>query len=249
MSKNYKGISINTSKNTHEVVFEQINRSTESHVVDIPCGAGAFTYRLKDNGYKNITAIDIENILKISHENFAVGDMTKTLPLENNSVDTFVCIDGIEHIHKQFDFIKEANRVLKTGGELIVSTTNISSLRSRWKWLITGHHNKCNTPLDENNPSPLHHIAMLSFPEIRYMLHRNGFKIETVSTNRVKPVSWIYSLLVPFTYLVTSWAYYKAGKKEKTSLINKEVKKIMFSKNVLFGETLIVKGIKKSVTD
>ncbi len=244
MGRNYKDISINTSINTHETVFHLISKTLNSKIVDIPCGSGAFIFRLKDNGYNNVLAIDIENIMEIDHKDFMIGDMTKILPIEDNSIDVLVCIDGIEHINKQFDFVKEVNRILKDGGEFIISTPNISSLRSRWKWLTSGHHHKCNTPLDENNPNSLHHIGMISFPEIRYMLHTNGFKIQKVTTNRIKWVSWIFTLITPLAYLITTGTYYKSGKKEGTSKINKEIKKIMFSKAVLFGETLVVKGVK-----
>jgi len=246
MRRSYKGVSINTSKNTHEKVFNLIEKGVNSIIVDIPCGSGAFVLRLKDNGFKNVVAIDIDNILGIDFNNFLVGDMTKHIPLEDNSVDVLVCIDGIEHISQQFHFVKEVNRVLRIDGEFIVSTPNISSLRSRWRWFMTGHHNKCKSPLDEIKPSPLHHIGMISFPELRYLLHTNGFRIKEVTTNSIKLISWLYTIFIPFSFLITSLAYYNSGKKEGTSAINSEVKKKMYSKAILFGETLIIKAIKTS---
>lgn len=245
MRRHYKGISINTSKNTHERVFELVNRDTNLRIVDIPSGSGAFVQRLKDAGFKNIKAIDIENNLGIEHDDFMEGDMTHTLPLSDKSCDLVLCIDGIEHINRQFDFVREANRILMDRGEIIISTPNISSLRSRWLWFSTGHHNKCNSPLDENNPTPLHHISMISFPEIRYLLHTSGFEITKVSSNRIKPVSLLYAIFLPLVYIATAWVYTRTGKKQGTSEINKSIIKKMFSKDVLFGETLIVKAVKR----
>lgn len=244
MRRSYKGIVINTSKNTHEKVFRLLNQDINNIIVDIPSGHGAFVQKLKDVGFKKIIAIDIENILAIDHNDFIKGDMSNTLPLSNNSCDSIVCIDGIEHIRNPFEFIAEANRILKEEGEMIISTPNISSIRSRWKWLLTGHHHKCNSPLDENNPNPLHHINMVSFPELRYMLHTNGFLITTVSTNRIKPINWIYLVFLPLVFISTYWVYSKTGKKQSTSVINKSVFKSMFTKHILFGETLIVKAKK-----
>ena len=215
MRRSYKGIAINASKNTHEKVFSLTGKGQTAKIIDIPCGSGAFVQRLLDNGYKNLIALDVENILEIEHKAFVAGDMTKALPIEDKSIDVLFCIDGIEHISRQFDFVKEVHRILKDDGEFILSTPNISSLRSRWKWFITGHHHKCNAPLNENEPNPLHHIAMLSYPEIRYMLHSNGFKIQRVITNRIKAISWIYILSIPLVYLMTSWVYYKSWKKRK----------------------------------
>ena len=245
MRRSYKGIAINTSKNTHETVLRLISKAMNAKIVDIPCGAGAFIARLQNSGYSDILGIDIRNIIQIPHDGFKVGDMTKALPLDNASVDVVICIDGIEHINRQADFVQEVCRVLPAGGEFIISTPNISSLRSRWKWFATGHHHKCNSPLDENNPNPSHHISMISLPELRYMLHVNGFRLKTVTTNRVKFANLVYAVFLPFVYLATSWTYYRAGRKQGTSKINQAVKKSMFSKQVLFGETLIVKAIKQ----
>ena len=245
MRNNYKGISINTSKNTHEKVFDLINKDLRRSVLDMPSGSGAFVQRLNDAGFKNIIAMDIVNALEIEHGNFVEGDMNKPLSLSDASCDTAVCIDGIEHISRQFDFVKEINRILKNQGEFIISTPNISSLRSRWKWLTTGHHHKCNSPLDENNPSPLHHIGLLSFPEIRYLLHTNGFRLTDLKTNRIKPISWLFICMLPLVLFSTWRVYQKSGKKQNLKELNREVFKKMFSKEILFGETLIVKAIKR----
>ena len=172
--------------------------------------------------------------------------MTKTLPIPDNSCGYLVCIDGIEHIKKQFDFIEEANRILTKQGEIIISTPNISSLRSRWKWFWTGHHHKCNAPLDENNPNFLHHLGMISFTELRYMLHINGFKINEAKTNRIKPISLVYGIFLPLVYLSTFWVYFKTGRREGTQEMHNSVFKQMFKKEILFGETLILKAIKIS---
>jgi len=244
MPDNYKGIPINTSKNTHSAVFSLITAPKEAVIADILSGAGAFVKRLTDNGFTAVVAMDIEKSLVIDHEQFLYGDMTKPLPFAGNTVDVFICIDGIEHINTQFGFVAEVRRVTKMGGEFILSTPNISSLRSRMRWLLSGHHHKCNSPLDENNPNPLHHIGMISFPELRYLLHTNGFKVEKVATNRIKPISWLYGLLVPMAWIFTSFSYAKAARRDNTAVINHEVRKSMFSLPVLFGETIIIRARK-----
>lgn len=249
MRRNYKGISINTSKNTHETVFDMIKKNTDKVVADIPSGSGAFIQRLKDEGFKSVIAIDIKNILEIEHETFIQGDMTKTFPMSDKSCDILVCIDGIEHIDEQFYFEREGHRVLKNEGEIIISTPNISSIRSRFKWFTTGHHHKCNSPLDETNPNPLHHIGMISFAELRYMLHSNGFRIEQVRTNRMKPINLVYAIFLPVLYLSTLWVYGRRGKKEKMAQINRSVFKQVFKKEILFGETLIVKAKKTTANN
>ena len=245
MGRNYKGIRINTTSNTHEVVFDMVDQDKNEPIADIPAGGGAFILRLKDAGFTSVIAIDIVNILEIEHDQFKIGDMTKELSIDSESCQTIVCIDGIEHISPQFGFVSEINRVLKDAGDFILSTPNISSIRSRWRWLTTGHHHKCNYPLDEKNPNPLHHIGMISFPELRYLLHSSGFEITDVRTNRIKFVSWLYAPLVPFFYIRTYFAYRYSGRKDNLQEMNRQILKRMFSKAVLFGETIIIKAAKR----
>lgn len=244
MRRGYKGISINTTKYTHEKVFSLLGVDKKANIADIPSGHGAFVLRLKDNGYENVWALDIQNILSFPHDKFAVADMTQKLNLPDQSLDALVSIDGVEHIYEQNKLMQEASRVLKKGGEFIVSTPNTSSIRSRLKWLFTGHHHKCDSPLDENNPNPLHHVAMLSYPELRYLLRTHGFQIQKVTCNQIKLASWPYLMLWPVIALLTFLSYKKSGRRDKTHSLNQEVLGHMLSLDVFLGETLIIKAVK-----
>lgn len=235
----------NTSKNTHNKVAELLfSTPNVSKVLDIPCGHGAFTKRLLEKNME-VYSGDIENILKVDNPLFRVTDMNERLPFDDGFFDAVVCIDGIEHLERQFDFTKECWRVLKPGGVLIMSTPNINSLRSRWRWFLTAHHNKGKSPLNEANPSPLHHIALISFSLLRYMLHRTGFRITTISTNRIKAAGWMYAIWAPLAYIKTKMVFSKEEKDPGQKERNKEILKQLFLSDVLFGETLIVKAEKK----
>lgn len=235
----------NTSKNTHNVVGKLILDAPNcQRVLDIPSGAGAFTKRMLDHG-KDVYSADIENIMMVENENFREANMNHKLPFDDGFFDAVACIDGIEHLERPFDFVRECFRVLRKGGLLVISTPNISALRSRWRWMLTGHHNKCKTPLDETNPTPLHHINMFSYPRLRYVLHSNGFLIDTITTNRVKSISYAYMPWVPFSYLKTKAVYNKEEKDQKQRQRNHEIAGQMFKWPLLFGETMIVSALAK----
>jgi 2-polyprenyl-3-methyl-5-hydroxy-6-metoxy-1,4-benzoquinol methylase len=242
--RSYKGIPINTSKNTHETVASLLPSDLHAKILDIPCGAGPFLLRLSDLGYQDIVGVDIRNVLEVDKSQFVMGDMTKALDIEDSSVDTVVCIDGIEHIDTQAGFVKEISRILKNGGHFIISTPNTSAIRSRWRYFWTGHHNKCNAPLDENSPNPLHHISMISLPELRYLLHTNGLQIEEIRANQIKGVSWIFALFYPLVMLMTFMSYRKEARRSGNSALNAEVFKQMMQPVVFFGETLVLKAKK-----
>ncbi len=228
------------ARQTHAGAFDLLRaRLPAGRVLDIPCGAGAFAHRLGEAGYEAVAA-DIVSNLEFPDVDFREADMNARLPLEDASLDAVVSIEGIEHLERPFDFVRECVRVLRPGGYLLITTPNISALRSRWRWFLTGFHNKAKYPLDERNPAPHHHINMLSYPALRYMLHSNGLRIETVATNRVKAINWAYAPFVPLLYVVSKFSGLRgvenAGHREVTGAVFQH----MTSLPVLFGETLMV---------
>jgi len=234
-------LSENAARNTHNVVAALLFAEPEyRRVLDIPCGAGAFTRRCLDRGL-TVCAADCATFGDLDGARFDVADMNERLPYDDGAFDAVVCIDGIEHIERPFDFIRESARVTRPGGAAIISTPNISSIRSRWRWLLTGFHAKCPGPLDEDHPDPLHHINMLSLPELRYMLHTSGFTITGITTNRCRLIALAYAVLVPLAYAVT-WVtlMQKERRSPEGRRRNREVIRQMFGVPALFGETLIV---------
>jgi len=229
-------------ENTHAVVEKMIPAGNPV-VLDIPCGEGAFSKRLMDRGVE-VHSADIVRADQAGNPRFQVANMNETLPFADGLFDGVVCIDGIEHIERQFDFVRECSRITKRGGFLIISTPNISSLRSRFRWLLTGFHTKCKTPLNERCPHPSFHINMISFPELRYILHTSGYSVEALASNRIKFVSWLYALLLPVSFLNSHYWFRKEAKNDDLKVINPQVLAQMFSLPVLFGETLVVKAVK-----
>jgi SAM-dependent methyltransferase len=237
-------IAENTSKNTHNVVAELLGEGAGYKIIlDLPCGEGAFSKRMLEKG-ADVFSADCLDIIKIPHRQFSLVDMNERLPYADGMFDAVVCIDGIEHIERPFDFIRECHRVTRKGGALIISTPNLTALRSRWRYLLTGFHQGGKSPLDESRQTPYHHLSLVSFPELRYRLHASGFRVTAVRTNRVMLVSWLYGILAPFAYLMTIWVFNKEEKAAHVREQNRGILKQMFSTPVLFGETLIVKAVR-----
>ena len=229
-----------TTANTHCVVAELLRGLKECRrVLDIPCGEGAFVERIAACGLE-VHAADCEDVIQAPHAIFKRADMNQRLPYADDQFDAVVSIDGIEHLEHPFGFIRECARILRAGGSLILSTPNISSLRSRWRWFVTGFHNKCKSPLNELRQSPAHHLNMISFPQLRYMLHSSGFQITAVRANRVKAVSWLYAPWAPLAYGVTALEFAREERDPGQRQRNREILRQMFSLPILLGETMIV---------
>lgn len=113
--------------------LDLIHPSRDETILDAGCGAGFCTRRIARMGGKKVYGCDrAETMLSqaIKHEkeevlgiNYQLADITK-LPYSEETFDTVVCIAVLIHSSPQecLAFFREALRVLKPGGMLIVST-------------------------------------------------------------------------------------------------------------------------------
>ena len=214
-------------------------------VLDAPAGEGALCLALKDAGFRPHAAECSPGEFKLEDVPLTLCDLNETLPFADGSFDAIACVDGIEHIENPFALIREAGRVLRSGGVLVISTPNIMALRSRVRFLLTGFHHKFKTPLNESARRPEHHINPLTFQELRYALHTAGLRITDVAINRIKLVSYPYILLLPFVILRTLAAF-RREKNPAQRQRNCEIARTLFTPSVLLGETLIIKAEKQS---
>lgn len=100
-------------------------------VLDAGCGSGYGSSLLCKKGAKKVVAIDksgkaidfAKSHYKKRCIEFTMMDCTK-MSFENNSFDSVVSFEVIEHIQSPRDYLKEIRRVLKKGGYFILSTPN-----------------------------------------------------------------------------------------------------------------------------
>lgn len=235
------GISANTSKGTVRKVLELVLAAPGAKILDAPAGRGALSAQLVKAG-KSVTAVELDPAtIEAKGIEGVAANLEMPLPFDDNSFDTVACVDGIEHLQNPFHVVREFHRVLKPSGSLVLSTPNISAWRSRARYLFTGFHNKGKLPLTEEAPNPLHHINLLSYPSLRYMLVRFGFQITTVTANRVKPVAYPYALLYPAVALATKISFRRESDAKQREL-NRDIYAHLLSWPVTMGETIIIKA-------
>ena len=142
-------IKAQTTKGTTERIVSMLNGMPDGRILDAPAGNGPLSKLLSKAGH-SVTAVDLDS------ENFAAdgvqlvpADLNEPLPFADRTFDYAVCADGIEHLENPFACIREFARVLRTNGQLIISTPNISAFRSRQRYLFSGFHNKGRKPMHE----------------------------------------------------------------------------------------------------
>jgi 2-polyprenyl-3-methyl-5-hydroxy-6-metoxy-1,4-benzoquinol methylase len=102
-------------------------------VLDFGCGNGAQTIEFLGSGCR-ITGVDIDqqdlDVLKeyLQSNNLdsivAVRYDGSTLPLESSSFDVILSYEVIEHVQNESQTLEELSRVLKPGGEMVISVPN-----------------------------------------------------------------------------------------------------------------------------
>jgi len=100
-------------------------------VVDVASGTG-YGSKILSRRANSVLALDLEaDPLRYGRLTFdsdkikrANADM-RSLPVADNSADTIVCFEAIEHITEHQDFVREVHRVLREEGQFVVSTPNL----------------------------------------------------------------------------------------------------------------------------
>ncbi|MBU0477560.1 class I SAM-dependent methyltransferase [bacterium] len=102
------------------------------NVLDIGCGDGTFTsYLSKFSKVKKITGVDIsQNAIsqakrKYPEIEFKVVSQA-TLPFSKESFDFITMVEVVEHIMDTEQIFKEANKILKPGGCILITTTDFN---------------------------------------------------------------------------------------------------------------------------
>lgn len=211
-----------------------------ARILDAPCGgAAALTLALRERGFDAIGAdIDPEAATRLG-AHFQKANLDAELPWPDQSFDAVISTEGIEHLENHFSFLREVYRILKPGGMLVLTTPNITALRSRVRFLGSGFFGRDSRPLNETARHPLHHIGLATFSELRYELHVSGFRISEARHTHIKPISFLYFVYVPWIWLYTLIAFRKEKDPAQRGR-NKEIRAALHSPSLLFGECMMI---------
>jgi len=152
-------------------------------ILAVGCGPGVDMAKI---GLTKFIGVDISfNFLNKGKKIFKtptfINGSASSLPFKNNSFDTVICLEAIEHVLNYKLALQELVRVLKHGGQLIIATPN----RHRWwcmpvRYVIPEELREkivSAIGLSKGKKTVLHqHVHEFSFFELKHELRTLGIK-------------------------------------------------------------------------
>jgi len=179
----YKGHLMRCAPGTHEAAAELVTRHVprEARVLDLASGTGAFLARLRDLGYANLSAVEL-NV-----EGFRIDGVTPR-PVDLNSdfaaalgagaFDLITAIEIVEHLDSPRHFLRNVRALLADGGQLLLTTPNVAHWLGRVRFLLSGELRQ----FQRRDYDHQRHISPITDVQMRLMFEEIGFDVEAATT-------------------------------------------------------------------
>lgn len=135
-------------------------------VLDVGCGAGNMIHHLANYGQVHGIEYDPRPVKIAQQRGYDVrqGDATKEIPFADASFDLVTALDVIEHVDADENILKEAHRVLRPGGYVLITTPAF-----QWLWSQNDFLNA--------------HKRRYTAQELQTKMERAGFQVTRLSYN------------------------------------------------------------------
>jgi 2-polyprenyl-3-methyl-5-hydroxy-6-metoxy-1,4-benzoquinol methylase len=149
----------------------------KGRVLDFGCGDGQFVQRARLDGMDVCGADVSQEAIRRAKSLFPaidVREMDDTIPFASDTFDTITCMDVLEHILDVEGTLEEMHRVLKPGGCLLLTTTEMTRVKLLAVLCLRFHDYFYPT-------SP--HIRYFTRRNLAEVLARKGFIVEAYAPN------------------------------------------------------------------
>lgn len=167
---------------THDTSMSMLMRHIHptGRVLDLAAGSGAWLARLRDAGFTDQTAVELD------HDRFRLQGV-EAIAIDLNSafadmIDApfhiVTAIEIIEHLDCPRHFLRQVHDLLADGGYVLLSTPNLGNWTGRIRFLLQAEHRyfKVSDYHEQRHISPITHNHM------QLMLEEIGFKLIDYTT-------------------------------------------------------------------
>lgn len=158
---------------SHAAMLAMLGELPQSRILDLGCSGGLFAARARAAGH-HVTGVDYIEIpgVRARTDHFIVVDLEAGLPEEvGRGYDVVVAGDVIEHLTRPMDVLKAVRRVLRPGGELLLSVPNFGHWYPRLR-AATGLFGYDRRGILDNT-----HVRFYTRSMLRRMVRAAGFDI------------------------------------------------------------------------
>lgn len=173
----YKGLMSYCAPGTHEAALAVLLQHVQprGNVLDLAAGSGAWLGRLRDAGFKDLCAVEL-NVDWFELEGLTPRpiDLNTTFSQEFDSPFGLVtAIEIMEHLDCPRDFLRQIHHLLRDDGYLLLTTPNIGHWIGRLRFLKRGEHRY----FREGDYHSQRHISAMTDLHVRLMLRETGFRL------------------------------------------------------------------------
>lgn len=149
-----------------ETFLNTLPQKQNLDVLDVGCGAGNMIHHLAR--YGRVRGIEVDSRpVKIAQQrgyDVRLGDATRQIPFPDASIDLVTALDVIEHVDADENILREAFRVLRPNGHVLITTPAF-----QWLW---SHNDDLNA-----------HKRRYTAGQLRNKMASAGFQMSRLSYN------------------------------------------------------------------
>lgn len=236
----------------HEAVVKLVSRWPRGTVLDAGAGEGSLSLKLSEAGIRTIAVDRDPSELALHDVPVVCCDLGNGLPFQDSSFDVVCCLDVIEHVEDPFHVARELERVLRSGGRLVLSTPNVLRVASRFWFFWRGFHSAFSPQLMGIDPlvaghlphkiTPFgFHVNPLSLLDLILVLQRSGLTLVDVHSIRTthRQARRLLCQVFRLAYAVqrrfsSEWSY-----------VSPQIENWLVREEVLSDKTLVLEVVKQ----
>jgi 2-polyprenyl-3-methyl-5-hydroxy-6-metoxy-1,4-benzoquinol methylase len=191
--REYRGRQVCADTDLHERAVERLRPHVPAGatIVDVGCGEGAFALRMVDSGFA-VVGLDMidadehparDEIAYVEVDLLDAGAREAFLEEHRERYDAVVLLEVIEHVHDPWQVLEFCRALLRPEGTLLLSTPNITSFFSRFRFLTSGRFHQF-----EPGDLSYGHINPMTAMMVATVMSETGFELLEKSPGPRMPV-------------------------------------------------------------